>query len=79
MNNCKYCKADCALRGEENVKECKGHIPMTNADRIRAMSDKELKEFLCSILKCEFCKFQGWGGCELLHWLQKPAEPMKEE
>ena len=74
MNNCKYCKADCALRGEENVKECKGHIPMTNADRIRAMSDKELKEFLCSILQCEFCKFEGWGGCELLEWLQQPAE-----
>ena len=51
----------------------------TNADRIRAMSDKELEEFLCSILKCEFCKFQGWGGCELLHWLQKPAELPKEE
>lgn len=51
----------------------------SNADRIRAMSDKELKEFLCSILRCEFCKFQGWGGCELLHWLQKPAEPAKEE
>ena len=74
MNNCKYCKADCALRGEENVKECKGHIPMTNADRIRAMSDKELKEFLCSILQCEFCKFEGWGGCELLEWLQQPSK-----
>ena len=42
MNNCKYCKADCALRGEENLKECKGHIPMTNADRIRSMSDEEM-------------------------------------
>ena len=48
--------------------------PATNADRIRAMSDKELNEFLCSILKCEFCKFEGWGGCELLEWLQQPAE-----
>ena len=46
----------------------------TNADRIRAMSDKELKEFLCSILQCEICKFEGWGGCELLEWLQQPEE-----
>lgn len=51
----------------------------TNAERIRSMSDEELKEFLCSILKCEFCKFEGWGGCELLEWLQQPAEPPKEE
>ena len=51
----------------------------TNAERIRSMSDEELKEFLCSILQCEFCKFEGWGGCELLEWLQQPAEPPKEE
>ena len=49
-------------------------VPMTNADRIRAMRDDELKEFICSILQCEFCKFEGWGGCELLEWLQQPAE-----
>lgn len=47
---------------------------LTNADRIRAMSDKELKEFLCSILQCKFCKFEGWGGCGLLEWLKQPAE-----
>ena len=46
----------------------------TNADRIRAMSDEELKDFLCSILKCEFCKFEGWGGCECLEWLKQTAE-----
>lgn len=34
------------MRGEENLKECKGHIPMTNADRIRAMSDEELAVML---------------------------------
>ena len=48
--------------------------PMRNADRIRSMSDEQLKEFICSILQCEFCKFEGWGGCELLEWLQMPAE-----
>lgn len=53
---------------------CTDFVQFTNADRIRAMSDEELKAFVCSILQCEFCKFEGWGGCELLEWLQQPAE-----
>ena len=52
----------------------KPYKAQTNADRIRAMCDEELKEFICSILQCEFCKFEGWGGCELLEWLKQPAE-----
>lgn len=55
-------------------KEKRNVKPQTNADRIRAMSDDELKEFICSILQCKFCKFEGFGGCELLKWLQQPAE-----
>ena len=47
---------------------------MTNADRIRAMSDGELKEFICSNSQCKFCKFERWGRCELLEWLQHPCE-----
>ena len=74
MNNCKYCKADCALRGEENLKECKGHIPMTNADRIRSMSDEDLARWL---------EYEGGGACAemcgWLKWLQQPAEKPKEE
>ena len=46
----------------------------TNADRIRAMTDEDLKEFLCSITKCEVCQFEAWGGCELLEWLKQPAK-----
>lgn len=75
MNNCKYCKADCALRGEENLKECKGHIPMTNADRIRAMTDEELAKWLDNFF---------WGHkkvnlFDIRKWLQQPAEKTKEE
>lgn len=62
VNECNH--TDCPYRTE----------PMTNADRIRAMSDEELKDFFCSILQCEFCKFEGWGGCECLEWLQQKAE-----
>lgn len=53
----------------------------TNADRIRAMTDEELGEFLS---KCEFCNIcpEGCDNCtyhgdcdkRLLDWLQQPAE-----
>ena len=59
---------DCPVCGH------KKNIPQTNADPIRAMRDDELKEFICSMLQCKFCKFEGFGGCELLEWLQQPAE-----
>ena len=47
---------------------------MTNADRIRSMSDEELKNFICSMFKCEFCDFELGERCGLLNWLQMPAE-----
>lgn len=43
--------------------------PMTNADRIRAMSDEELAEFLYQV-----GYDNGWGMKEYaLEWLQQPA------
>ena len=47
--------------------------PYTNADRIRSMSDEELKKFICSMFKCEFCDFELGERCGLLNWLQMPA------
>ena len=44
--------------------------PMTNADRIRGMSDEELAEFLYQV-----GYDNGWGLKEFdLEWLQRPAE-----
>ena len=40
--------------------------PMTNADRIRAMSDKELAEFLIDLADD--------GNLRIRDWLQQPAE-----
>ena len=44
-------------------------IPMTNADRIRAMSDEELSKWL---------EYEGGGACAevcgWLNWLQQPVE-----
>ena len=73
MNNCKYCKADCALSGEENLKECKWHIPMSNADRIRAMTDEELADFLSYTWATSVRAWQK-DTCETLQWLQQPSE-----
>ena len=50
---------------------------MTNADRIRSMSDEELKKFICSMFKCEFCDFELGERCGLLNWLQQPAKEGK--
>ena len=49
-------------------KICGSIVPITNADRIRAMSDEELAHLLC---------FEGWQMSEVqecLAWLQQPAE-----
>ena len=59
-------------------------IQMTNADRIRAMSDKELAEFIKHIkIRAAFCKavkdndaFEALCSAE---WLQQPAEEDKHE
>ena len=52
----------------------KGCAGMNNADKIRSMNDKELKKFICSMFKCEFCDFELGEKCGLLNWLQMPAE-----
>ena len=56
----------------------KTNIPQSNADRIRAMSDEELKKFICSMFKCEFCDFELGERCGLLNWLQMPAEEVND-
>lgn len=48
--------------------------PMTNADMIRSMTDKELARWL---------EYEGGGACaemcRWLKWLQQPAEKQKED
>lgn len=48
---------------------CHSAVPMTNAERIRAMSDDELAEWL---------EYEGGGACAevcgWLEWLQRPSE-----
>ena len=56
------------------ARRCIDRAHMTNADNIRSMNDEMLDGFICSLLRCEFCKFGRRGGCDLLEWLQQPAE-----
>ena len=65
----------CSLGECDQPETCAAYVPvLTRADKIRAMSDEELKEFICSNSQCKFCKFEGWGRCELLEWLQQPVK-----
>ena len=50
---------------------------MTNADRIRSMTDEELAEFLKSINECACCR-RFWISCfprrDVMSWLKKEAD-----
>ena len=69
---------DMAVKALEDVTD-KNVGKMTNADRIRAMSDKELAEFIKHIkVRAAFCKaVKNNNAFEELcstEWLQMPAE-----
>ena len=59
---------------------CKGRIPLTNADRIRGMSDEELAEWLVDANMCErVCIEEDYCGCDVCvnrvtDWLKQPAK-----
>ena len=67
--NCTY-----FIRGECTASFCEyRRKKQTNADRIRAMTDEELAEFLFQV-----GYDNGWGMKEYaLEWLQQPAEEDK--
>ena len=70
----------------ERCQNCGGtgivKVPMTNADRIRAMSDEELAKFIATPCQCEVRpERDGFRECGndlclqyLLKWLQSPTE-----
>ena len=70
VHNCKYCKAECGFCGENRQSDCGGYIPMTNADRIRAMSDEELAEWMA---ECNAYK-ENADASQWLPWLKQPVE-----
>ena len=62
----------------ESERECRHYKCMTQADRIRSMSDEELAEFLCKVksdyqwMEHEFPSEEEHG--EWKDWLQSEAE-----
>ena len=81
---------NCPMQYPYDVKKClcvdtcpyATTVPYTNADRIRAMSDEELAEFIPNWSYTNACKCeeQSYADCNLkceecvLDWLQQPAE-----
>ena len=58
---------------------CTDFAPFTNADRIRAMSDKELAELIVVMIKDihhQGMRELAYSAC--LEWLQQPEEKPKE-
>ena len=62
--------------------------PITNADRIRAMTDEELAKWMAINTDCFFCKVKNENICSLdegtcteewLWWLKNPAEEEARE
>ena len=74
---------DMAVKALEDVTE-ENVGKMTNADRIRAMSDEEMAEFIISIPMCVGedkdlnCEIDVCKEC-FLKWLQQPAEEDKHD
>lgn len=70
----------CPMQVGYKIEEC-NHTdcpyrtePMTNADRIRAMSDDELDYFLRKVTYgMDECPYE-YGSEKSLEWLQQPAE-----
>lgn len=77
---------ECSCGGDESkcnfYPEKRKQKTMTNADRIRAMSDEELVDFICSVYDDDdtFGKFiEGYvipcyDEDSIKEWLQKPVE-----
>lgn len=61
-----------------------GKKPQTNADRIRAMSDEELAEFIRDVsyecqdaswsCHCQTCSYPWCSSDQTVEWLKQPAE-----
>ena len=75
--NCKNCCTRfCTAAGKNDDPDiCEEYTPIrTNADRIRAMSDEELKDWFCEghPNSCSGCPFDGIE-CTMLDWLKQEA------
>ena len=61
-------------RYRQKCPKAKQEKVFTIADRIRAMKDDELRNFLCGLMTCDRCNFGASDGCKLKDWLQTPSK-----
>ena len=87
-DNCKNCRSRCIHAGKDRDFVCINGVSckittgksQTNADRIRAMSDEELCNWLFQRDCTNIAAFLEYGGMgvmnavQLLEWLKQPAE-----
>lgn len=79
--NCKH-NYSCTMCWKTSNKKCPHFIQKTNADRIRAMTDEELAEFLCGVYDNDedYTKFINgyhipyYNEDSIKEWLQQPCE-----
>lgn len=60
---------------EDIERNCDFYSPMTNADRIRSMTDEELADFIINFDNRFGEEYEGEQSC--LSWLQRESEEIK--
>lgn len=68
----KWCSLIDDCPQEDIERECDYYVPMTNADRIRSMTDEELADFIINFDNHFGEEYEGEQSC--LSWLQKESE-----
>ena len=68
----KWCSLIDDCPQEEIERNCEYYAPMTNADRIRSMTDEELAEFIINFDNRFGEEYEGEQSC--LSWLQRESE-----
>ena len=66
---CMNCADKSCYGYDHRITECEDYLPMTNADRIRAMSDEELADYLRW-----HNDLYSRNGMDWLDWLKSPVE-----
>jgi hypothetical protein len=59
---------------EDIERDCEDYIPMTNADRIRCMTDEELADFLVTVETYGYHDQSISGTYEMNEWLLMESE-----
>lgn len=59
---------------EDIERDCEHYVPMTNADRIRSMTDEELADFLVTVETYGYHDQSISGTYEMKEWLLMESE-----